>query len=215
MSHIVNSNIVLCLNSAWLPIGQKTVKDAFIAMSGGLSGTPPAVALDICYKEIGDGEYDFDTVISITPTKWEDWVKLPIRPFDLSIQTSKMRIRVPTVITTSYAKVPKRVRRLTNQAILERDGLVCQYSGKKLKRPEANIDHIVSKDEWKRRNLSGSPDTWTNMVTCDKKINHAKGNKSLKEVGLTLIKKPVAPPMEPCFLIKEVKIRDWNLFLVN
>lgn len=215
--NIVDRNIVLSLNASWLPIGRKTIKEALIAMAGGLNDkNPPAMALDINYENDGNGNLNFDKVNSIIPVRWEDWINLPIREGDLIIHTSKMEIRAPTVIINSnYNKIPKRIKRLTNQAILERDKNQCQYTGKILPRNQLNVDHVISKDEWRKRGLPGSPDNWTNMVACDKQLNSIKGNKSIKDLNLNLIREPKAPLAEPCIIIKDIAHVDWNVFLLK
>lgn len=182
MDSILEKNIVLSLNANWFPVGHRTVKQAIISMTGGL-GTPPALALDIQMDENG-------TLISAIPTKWDDWVNLPVRASDLSITTKNGRIRAPTVIVTGYRKMPVKRPRLTSRAVLERDNYTCQYSGKKLTKNGLNIDHIVPKSR-------GGKDDWTNMVACDRKLNSQKGGSLNSEINLRLIRRPLAPPSLP------------------
>jgi 5-methylcytosine-specific restriction endonuclease McrA len=195
--------ICLCLNKLWQPIGVKSVREAFNELV-----SPYCSALNIIYKQKVDGSFDFNEVQEIQTLKWEDWIQLPIRQCDLEIRTSKLAIRVPTIIVSSrYSDVPIKRFRPTKNNIWLRDKGICQYSGKKLKPEEANIDHPFPKSR-------GGPNTWENMVLCHKEINSKKGNKTPEEAGLKLIKEP--KEMKPILAYNYINFNnhiDWNLFI--
>lgn len=195
--------ICLCLNKRWQPIGVKSVRDAFSELVN-----PNCSALNVIYKTNNDGSLDFSNVEDIQAVKWEEWITLPIRQCDLEIKTSKMSIRVPTIIVSSrYAEIPIKTFRPTKNNIWLRDNGICQYSGKKLKPEEANIDHPFPKSR-------GGPNTWENMVLCHKDINSKKGSKTPEEAGLKLIRKPKAmPPILATDLIQFKNHIDWSVFL--
>jgi len=202
--NIIDAKIVLVLNSHWEAIGQKSVKDALIAMCGGSGeeGSPPMLALNIEFSKEDPNELVF-----AEPLTFDKWIDLPVREGDLSINTSKRTIRVPTVlIAVNFSKVPKKVKRFTAQAIWERDGGVCQYTGKKLTKSTGNLDHVVPKSK-------GGKDTWTNVVLADKNINSKKGDKFNHEVGLNLIKQPKEPSPVLCFIPEEIRHKDWTPFI--
>lgn len=208
MTGIENKSICLSLNAGWAPCGYKTVKEAIVQLCGGENA---ALAMDIQHEIDNNGMPNFDVMpSSCRPVSWEEWITLPIRPWDLTISSQRLTIRVPTVIiSVNYTKMP--VRRFkgkpSKEAIWNRDGGVCQYTGKKLTKGQANIDHVVPSSR-------GGRDTWTNMVLSDKIINQKKGNKLNSEAGLTLLKEPVAPSPMPMYqLITEAKHADWNFFL--
>jgi 5-methylcytosine-specific restriction endonuclease McrA len=205
----MNKPIVLQLNANWLPIGQKTVKEAIISMTSEGS-SPPALALDIAYDLGEDGEYDFSTPSYVNPVKWEDWVSLEIREYDFVISSSKFSMRVPTVlIAPNYRNVPMRSPRATKFNVFERDNGVCQYTGKKTSRKEGNVDHIIPLSR-------GGRNTWQNMVWSDLSINSKKGDRLPHEAGLKLIRKPVEPPVVPVSVtLKEAKHPSWVPFLIN
>lgn len=211
MSNVAQKLICLSLNRAWKVVGYKTVKDTIIQLCGASIETDPSsLALDINYELHDDGEPNFDMPTYINPVNWNDWIKLPIRSWDLTINSAHMEIRVPTVVVaTNYTKMPVRMFRgkPTNEALWRRDGGIDQYTGKQLMRGDSNIDHVVPSSR-------GGKDTWTNMVVTSKKTNTLKGNKFNEEVGLKLIRKPVAPgPVRICDLITEAKHADWKHFL--
>jgi 5-methylcytosine-specific restriction endonuclease McrA len=64
----------------------------------------------------------------------------------------------------------------------KRDNYTCGYCGKEAK----TIDHIVPR-------CQGGKDEWLNTVSSCRKCNSKKGNKSLKDSGLTLIRQPYVP----------------------
>jgi len=169
-------------------------------------------ALNIEYAQNTDGSYDFDNVIDCSPVKWEDWIKLPVRSCDAFVQTGKNKIRIPTVVCCSeYGKVPMKRAKLSPKTIYDRDNGVCQYSGRKLSRSEASLDHILPR-------AKGGKTTWENIALCDKQINNKKGDRLNHEVGLKLLRQPKAPPLLPASVsinAEAVAHRDWKLFLLK
>lgn len=204
MESVINKPIVLQLNQSWQAIGFRSVKQAVIALTGEAdNGTPPALAMDL---DVGsDGNLS-----SAIPTKWEDWVKLPVREQDLSIMTQHGPIRAPTVIICpNYNKMPVWRPRLTKGAIYSHYRGQCAYSGKQLSRKEATIDHVLPKSR-------GGKDTWENQVPCHRDINFRKGNKTNAEAGLRLLYTPKAPPAMPVsVMINEARHPHWGPFLTT
>lgn len=187
-------------------------------MTGGKDGcSPPAKAFNIEYeKDPKTGFYDFDKPIVDLPLSWDEWIELPVRGHDSCIHTTNRQIRVPTVImSVNYDKNPViEKKNPSSKDIFERDNYTCQYSGRKCHPRELTLDHVISRAEWKRRGLPGSPDTWENLVACYGPINSEKADKSLTEAGLKLIRKPKAPsPMRLSQLITEIRHRDWKIFI--
>lgn len=209
MNDIINKLIVLKLNKSWQPVGYSTVGRAIVDLSAGLS----AKALDLEYELDEDGMPIGDP-ISMNTLEWEDWVKLPVRVFDLSVSYSNgnKQMRVPTVlIAKNFNKMPvkKFKGKPSKDAIWHRDGGIDQYTGKLLKREDATIDHVLPQSK-------GGKDTWENLVTTHRDINSEKGNSLNDEAGLKLIRVPKAPlPVPLSMLIREVRHRDWAPFLIN
>lgn len=203
--NILYKSIVLKLNKTWIAIGECTVAKSFIDLCAGVVS-----AIDIQYDVNDDGMPDYTKTISMLPLDWEQWIQLPIRPWDNVIHTAKSKIRVPTVvITKNFGKVPKKMFKHppSNESIYIRDGKTCQYTGQLLTRDSLSIDHIIPKSK-------GGTDDWTNLVTCHRQINSKKGNRSNQEMNLKLIKQPVAPlPMPISMLINEAKHPDWEHFI--
>jgi 5-methylcytosine-specific restriction endonuclease McrA len=209
---VVNKAICLNLNANWQPVGFKTVKDAIIDLCGSDNNKPTSLALDIDYELDANGDPIMSEAKSMNPVSWSEWMLLPIRSWDLTISSVNRIYRVPTVIiATNYSKMPVKYfkGKPSKDAIYNRDNGICQYSGKKVDRHSATVDHIVPRSK-------GGADSWTNLVLCSKDINSKKGNKTNSEAGLTLLKAPVAPQPIPVYaLIKEAKHEDWKHFLMS
>src|SRR5713101_3446846 len=190
--NILNKTIVLALNRNWQAIHVRTPQEAFCMMA-----TNVATALEI------DGEG------CIRPVTWGEWITLPVRPQDNSVQTVRGAIRVPTVIVAvNFARVPKKHPKLCAKAIRERDGNRCQYTGKLLHPDEGSLDHVLPRSR-------GGKDEWGNLVWSDKAVNARKGNRLPHEAGLKLLSVPRALKTLPATaLIRNARgITDWQLFV--
>jgi hypothetical protein len=96
---MLNLPTVLVLNRHWQAIHVKTPTEAFCMIATGA-----ATALDVQADD------------PITPVRWDDWLKLPVREHDNA---------------ANYAKVPLCRPRFGARGIWERGGGVCQYTGRK------------------------------------------------------------------------------------
>lgn len=213
MNNVANKLICLNLNSTWQPVGFKTVKEAIIALcASDAEGKANSLALDIDYNVLDNGEPDLSEPKSMIPVSWSDWIGLPIRSWDFTISSPSMTIRVPTVIiSANYTKMPMKhfKGKPSKDAIYNRDKGTCQYTGKKIDRHHATVDHVVPRSR-------GGEDTWTNLVLCSKEVNTKKGNSLNSEAGLQLLKVPLAPQPVPVYsLIREAKHNDWKHFLIS
>lgn len=191
MPDILNKTTVLVLNRHWQAINVKSPAEAFCMMA-----SDAAVALDIF-----DGHF--------VPTRWNEWVALPVREQDNAVNTPRGPVRIPTVIVASnYAKVPLRRPRFGPRGIWERDGGVCQYTGRKLKPDEGNIDHVVPRSR-------GGKTSWDNCVLAHREVNSRKADKLPQEAGLQLRIRPAAPRALPtsAFIRNHHSIADWEFFL--
>lgn len=192
MSDILHKSVVLVLNRHWQAIDVKTPAEAFGMLSNGA-----ATALDITAGE------------SMQPVDFSQWLTLDVRDGDWSIGTVRGPIRVPTVIVLArFDKVPKRRPKFCSRAIWERDGGVCQYTGRKLRPSEGNIDHIIPRSR-------GGKSSWDNCVLADKRVNSRKGNRTPEEVGLRLVRSPIAPREVPtsALIRNHFDVPEWRLFM--
>jgi hypothetical protein len=198
---VLDKPIVLKLNRFWMRIGWVTPREAFISMVGGINGgSPPAKGLSLTVDENGN-------LIEGISMDWDDWLKLPIRECDFAISTGRGRVRVPSVIVSPlYEGMPLKARKFSGKALRERDGGVCQVSGRILKEGEGNVGHIIAR-------AKGGERSWENTVYMDRKLNSLQGTKTPDEMGWT-IKSPKAPPPIPaCAVPSEPKSPDHAPFI--
>jgi 5-methylcytosine-specific restriction endonuclease McrA len=192
MQSTLHHSTVLVLNKGWQAIDTRTPAQAFCMMAG-----DSATALDIS----DDG--------TMQPTRWADWLLLPVRERDVGCGTARGLVRVPTVIVLArFAKVPKHRPRFSLRNVWERDGGVCQYTGRRLKPSEGNIDHIVPRSR-------GGATSWENCVLAHREVNSRKADRTPEEAGLKLLRAPSVPREVPLIMtVRNVhSVADWRLFV--
>ncbi|MDQ8187149.1 HNH endonuclease [Pelagicoccus sp. SDUM812002] len=199
----IDKAIVLTLNRTWRAIGQRTVRQAFCDL---LSGT--ALAMDIRYELDENGVVQATGPIDCVPVNWEEWLGLPVRSCDLAIQTPRRKVRVPTVIVVAnYAGMPLWRPGVTRRSIYERDGGICQYTGRRVAWSDGNLDHVVPRSR-------GGANSFENLVWSDRGVNTRKADRLPEEAGLRLLREPRAPVAQPIFRrIRNPKHADWRWFL--
>ena len=160
---------VLVLNKLFVPIKIVEKENAILKLYKG-----SAKALDDTYQM-----HD-----------WEQWLDNFSDGEKLSrevINSATLSVVIPKVIVlTNFKKYIRKKVSLTRKNLFKRDGSQCQYCGKKGLYSEFNIDHIVATSK-------GGKTVWSNVVLACIKCNSKKGNKSLKESGMKLLKKPGIP----------------------
>lgn len=119
--------------------------------------------------------------------------------------------KYPSVLRLkSYIRKRPRVARFNRRGIFRRDGFRCQYSGKVLPPSQLTIDHVLPK-------ARGGKSTWENCVTASLKINSVKGDKTLEEAGLQLLRTP-RPPAQPItieYRLSKPSHPDWSFYFVD
>ena len=143
---------------------------------------------------------------------WDGWIKLPVRDWDLSIRSTHMHIRVPTVvITKNYAKIPEKKfkGKPTKEGLFIRDNGIDPYTGLELEFETATKDHVVPLSR-------GGIDTYDNVVLTTKEINNKKGQKLNAEAGLKMLFTPSNPkPILVSHTIRKARHHDWKRFLIT
>lgn len=123
----------------------------------------------------------------------------------LKLFSIKSSYPVPLIIRlNSFYNALKSID-LSRRNIFKRDGMRCQYCGKK--NVHLTIDHILPKSR-------GGRDEWENLVTSCDTCNNFKGNRTPEEAGLKLLSKPRKP--NPINFIKfhyPQYIEDWKEYL--
>jgi len=100
----------------------------------------------------------------------------------------------PSVVRSpQYIKQKKRSIPFSRKNVFIRDGLCCQYCGKRFKPSELTYDHVVPRAKWKNQKHTISPTQWNNIVTACIPCNRVKANRTPKEAHMKLVKQPKEP----------------------
>lgn len=192
---------ILKLTKGFFPCGVANWKSVMVDIISGA-----AFPIDISYEIDEDGNINKNKIEYMEVVRdFEDWRKLPVRSYDESVKTSKEEFRLPAIIVcASFNKIIfKKVVFPTKSNIWQRDGNICQYTGEKLDREDLSIDHIIPSSR-------GGQNTWENLVTAKKSLNIWKSDRTPRECGLKLLRKPVKPKNGMIFNF----MRDeWKMFL--
>lgn len=210
MTEFLDKPTVLVLNSLYQAIGVTSPKKAIIAMNSASGDEYAAKAIDVIYPIGVDGLFDLENGKIGPAYNFEEWMMTDFRDgLDREIHTSKLVVRCPTIIITNYSKMPMRKFRPTKALLYEMQKGICGYSGKPMSMKQMNIEHKQAKSH-------GGKDTFENLMLVDSKINHARGNKPLKEVGLKPLFKHNEPrPLPAAYAIKSAVHPDWNYFIAK
>lgn len=82
-------------------------------------------------------------------------------------------------------RLPRRAPHPTRRNILLRDDSACQYCGLRGLPKDMTVDHINPLSR-------GGTSTWDNMVIACRRCNGRKANRRPEELGMTLLRRPVA-----------------------
>jgi len=100
-------------------------------------------------------------------------------------------VRPHVIRLVSYVRVPQSVkRRISRRALFARDGWRCVYCGTASGR--LTLDHVVPRSR-------GGDSVWENVVTSCAPCNLRKGNRSLEEARMVLVRQP-RPPQPVLFI---------------
>ena len=169
----------LVLSSDWRPIN---VLPVLMAIKKVFSGR--AKCLDPESYRI----YDYEDWL----TEWSDVVKVAQYAKDRVISLAGTNLVLPEVIVcTDYHGLgfkanPQRSPKFSRRNLVLRDQSTCQFCGKKFPVRELTMDHIIPKSK-------GGKAIWSNIVCACVSCNNRKADKSLKDSGMKLIRRPVAP----------------------
>ena len=101
------------------------------------------------------------------------------------VRSVSQSIPLPSIVRLSrLIHVPRKRILLNRKNIIKRDNHQCQYCG--TTEGSVTVDHILPKDR-------GGGDTWENLVCACMKCNTKKRNRTPREAGMILLKKPRKP----------------------
>lgn len=126
------------------------------------------------------------------------------------IRSASMVIRVPSVIRLlKFIRIPYRAVRFSRRNVLLRDSYRCQYCGEQFPPAMLTLDHVIPLSQ-------GGKTQWDNVVTACKSCNIKKANRRPSEAGMSLLRKPKAPPIVYYLhLLKNIQghHRSWQKYL--
>ena len=106
--------------------------------------------------------------------------------YDEMVHSQRAAFRIPSVVVLKdYVKPHKRVA-FTRFNLFLRDEFRCQYCGSK---GDLTFDHVVPRSR-------GGVTSWNNVVAACSPCNLRKGNRLLRQSGMTLRKRPYQPQPE-------------------
>ncbi len=177
----------LVLNRNWQPVGVASVARALIKVYTGKA------------KVVDPNDYQLYT--------WSDWSALEPAEGEPYIQTPSLRLKVPEVVTlVHYDRVPVKRVTFSRRNLFKRDNYTCQYCGARPGTEELTIDHIIPRSQ-------GGESSWENCVVACVRCNARKGNRTPKQAGMKLLRKPRRPKWKPSYASISVRIDSWSRFI--
>jgi 5-methylcytosine-specific restriction endonuclease McrA len=103
---------------------------------------------------------------------------------EVLLHSATVALAVPVVVRlTRFVKIPYRnVVPLTRRGVFLRDGGRCVYC----EAPATSLDHVVPRSR-------GGEHNWENVVSCCRRCNHVKADRTVAELGWRLKRAPHAP----------------------
>lgn len=106
---------------------------------------------------------------------------------DEVVHTPRYPLMIPQVIKlTLYNRFPPLRVKFSRRNIYMRDRNQCQFCGARPPRENMTIDHVIPRSR-------GGKTGWENVVLACSQCNARKGSRSLKQCGMSLIRKPRKP----------------------
>ncbi len=105
------------------------------------------------------------------------------------LHSPSVTIPMPSVVRlVHHIRRPLPEVKLSRQSLMERDNYTCQYCGKKSR--DLTVDHVIPRER-------GGRHEWTNLVACCRDCNNRKGNRTPREAGMSLLRRPQRPHFIP------------------
>lgn len=177
----------LVLNRSWMPVHVTTVRRALCML---VRDAARVVAADTL------ATYDF-----------VEWIRLMDPPTRHFVRSPSLRIPVPEVVLLlDYDRVPCHEAPFTRRNLFLRDDFTCQYCGRRCRTDHLSIDHVKPRSR-------GGATTWENCVLACVACNARKADRTPREVGLRLLKRPTKPRWTPYLNLRSgQRLESWQRF---
>jgi len=136
-----------------------------------------------------------------------EWIDQPVPQDRPAIRSPSVRMAAPEVILLAhYDRVPCHEAPFTRKNLFLRDDYTCQYCGRRCSSDHLSVDHVLPRSR-------GGRTSWENCVLACVGCNARKGDRTLKEAGLRLLRPPVRPRWTPYLNLRPSQRMDsWTLF---
>jgi len=129
-----------------------------------------------------------------------------VEEYDEEISSPSVTFKLPSVIVLkTVVKFISRGVKPSRKNILWRDKSKCQYCGVIEAPKDMTIDHVIPRSR-------GGGNTWSNLVTCCKKCNQKKRDRTPEEANMCLLQMPIKPRNSVLRQINDVQ-PIWNIYL--
>lgn len=119
-----------------------------------------------------------------------------LEEYDQQIRTVSVIFKAPAVVRLLRAfRRHKKPVKFSRVNIYARDKYRCQYCNSEAPIPELTYDHVLPRAQ-------GGKTTWDNIVTCCYQCNAKKGNRTPRQAGMKLLRKPTQPTWVPAVSIR-------------
>ncbi|HJO87437.1 MAG TPA: HNH endonuclease [Rhodospirillales bacterium] len=150
-------------------------------------------ALDSCPALVLNADFRPLNYFPLSLWGWQDTVKAVfldrvnvVSEYDNAIHSPSWEMKLPSVISLKQYVQVSRKPAFTRFNVFLRDRFSCQYCSDPFPTQDLTFDHVVPRSR-------GGRTEWTNVVTACGICNLKKGNKSIKEAHMHLLKKPDQP----------------------
>ncbi len=152
-----------------------------------------STALDSCPALVLNADFRPLNYFPLSLWSWQNSVKAVflervnvVSEYDNAIHSPSWEMKLPSVISLKEYVQVSRKPAFTRFNVFLRDRFSCQYCTTPVPTQDLTFDHVVPRSR-------GGRTQWTNVVTACSVCNLKKGNKSIKQAGMHLLKKPEQP----------------------
>ena len=181
------SRLALVLNRSWVPVHVTSVRRALCMV---VRDAAQVVAPD-----------------TLATYGFQEWVRLLDPPTRHFVRSPSLRVPLPEVVLLlRYDRIPCHEAPFTRRNLFLRDNFTCQYCGHRGSSNSLSIDHVTPRSR-------GGATTWENCVLACVGCNARKADRSLKEVGLRLLRLPSRPRWTPYLNLRSnQRLESWQRF---
>lgn len=124
---------------------------------------------------------------------------------EANVHSTSMKVPLPSVIRMRYfVRRPHMMVPFSRTNAFLRDRYTCQYCGRKKSVFELTLDHVLPRS-------SGGETSWENVVTACKACNARKGDRTLEQAGMRLVRRPRAPQFTPA--LQAAFREEWKAYI--